>query len=273
MNIEQLVTERLHREAAGRSPDQLLASTLDKVATTPQVKLLWPRRAAVVERRRPNRPLFAIAALLVSIGLLGALAIAGGRNIEQTTPTPSAPDETSNTIGPALPVAVANLPSGRYHADTQLESYWRWDLGTPSPAPEVMPLDAYEGRFMGARARVTFDLPAGWSTDGERVYKEGTTPSDGPVFHVGAISRVYRYPCSWSGGTSVDPLSTWSVEGTALALTSSWPDATGPTAVAFGGLAGLYCGSEDTRRFRRRRVQMAGRAHCLSTRAVGGTPL
>ena len=103
-----------------------------------------------------------------------------------------------------------------------------------------MALDAYGGHFMGARARVTFDVPAGWSSDGKNVYKEGRTASDGPVLHVGAIGRVNSDPCKWSGGSSVDPLAIWSVEGTALALTSSWPDATGPNAVTVGGLAGMY---------------------------------
>jgi len=238
MNIERLVTERLQQDANGRAPDGLLATTLEEVSATPQQRALWPRRAKAASTRRSNRPLLAIAATIVLVGLLGALAVAGGRHpTEETKPTLPPTPNPATAVG-SMPVAIGPLPPGRYHVDAQLENYWPPDSG--SQPPDLLPLDANRGAFMGAMARVTFDLPVGWAFDGRDVFKAGSAGADSLTLHVGGIARVYSDPCRWSGETSVDPASVWSVEGLSRAFTEWWPTATGPTPATIGGLAGRY---------------------------------
>jgi hypothetical protein len=87
MNIQNLVAERLRRDAVGRAPDHLLVATLARVAVIPQDTQWRPRRPVLSGWRRPGRPLWAVAMAVLSAGVVGALAIFGG----QTRPAPILP--------------------------------------------------------------------------------------------------------------------------------------------------------------------------------------
>jgi len=118
-------------------------------------------------RRGPSRPLLAIAATLVVLGLLGSPAVLGGH----PTPTPS----PSIGLRPLTPGIVV-IP----------QTSW---LGQPVASSDQ------QGSFM------QLTVPAGWTTDDQgRVFKaDGTAPA-GMGIEIGTVSAVYADPCHWTKG-------------------------------------------------------------------------
>jgi hypothetical protein len=117
VNIEELVAGRLRRDAAGRAPDSLLVATLAKVAVIPQDTLWRPRRPRVGGWHPMRRPLMAVAVTLFSIGVVGALAILGGRNVVPTPVSPSSSPLPSSTPSPTSSATLAGRIGLAYGID------------------------------------------------------------------------------------------------------------------------------------------------------------
>jgi hypothetical protein len=181
VNLERLVTDWLRAEAPPRAPDGLLSSTLNRVAATAQPRVVWGRRWPAGSRR-PSRPLLAIAATLVGLGLLGALAVGGGPSPRPLTSTPTQSPQTA----------------------------------TPTASPSARPLAP--GQQILARAtwtaldeqtvtsRMVFNVPAGWMTDDQgRIFKVREGSPNGIGMQLGTIKAVYADPCHWAAGLAQLP--------------------------------------------------------------------
>ena len=189
MNADRVITDWLRGSAPARAPQQLLNSTIERIATTPQ-ELKGTARIRVLTRRRPNSRMLLIAAALVGGALLGSQLVAGGRHdlrpspADQTfSPGPSAPLPT------AAPLPTPALPAVRGTLSTAGVTVYE---GALSPG-------RYETGVDGAAFSVQFTVPAGWSWDGRALRKGGPGLPDGAaVFFYGGPLQVYADPCHWA---------------------------------------------------------------------------
>jgi dipeptidyl aminopeptidase/acylaminoacyl peptidase len=90
VNLERHVTDWLRTEAPPRAAERLLETTLARVATTPQPRVGWWRPSALDRSSRSSRPLLALAAGLLGLGLLGGVSLVGGL-LTTESPAPTVP--------------------------------------------------------------------------------------------------------------------------------------------------------------------------------------
>lgn len=197
MNIERLVSVRLHEDAAGRAPDGLLAATLDRVATIPQERTLW-RRRSIVKPRRGSRPLLTIAATLVALSLVGALAILGNPRPDpahvRATATPAPTPTPTSSLVP--------LPDSRRSVLRYSDDETAVPDGPLSPGSYTLDyIYAVQDTF-----RTHFTVPAGWAWSGSYLSKGGVGPPNGAaiLFYEGPLD-IYSDPCHWAAAHSPQP--------------------------------------------------------------------
>jgi hypothetical protein len=122
------------------------------------------------------------------------------------------PTASASADSPAI--GAGPLAAGRHHIDVHLSSF-AGGVFTP-----------------GGRARVSFDLPAGWrGEDGWAIVKGDPDSPSGLVMTPVTVHRVYIEPCEWSLGNLADGPLARSLDGLAEALTAWWGVgfAAGPT--------------------------------------------
>jgi hypothetical protein len=245
-------------------PDRVLDKVLDALPATPQRRPFWS-----AWRFRPMnsafKPAMATAAVVLA-GFVGLTLLQGSGPPGVAAPGSASPAGSASLapLTQSRPVPSAGpMTAGRYHFDVQLYNYLGSHAEQPGATP---PLGADGDAFPGGTARVTFDVPAGWSGEGgSAILKGGAQPPDGLAFAAMTIDRVYLDPCRWeiaeSRGAFADPPLMRSLDGLAEALTAWWgvgfaapaptlppdasfgptlPSATQPTTVALGGLEGRY---------------------------------
>jgi hypothetical protein len=247
--LERIVIDRLQADAPSRAPDRLLRSTLDRVADTPQERVLWrpQNRRATRQReagRNPTRARF--AALMLAFLVLGVVGVAflfrpAGVVGPETETTPPRPTSTSPRETPSLPpradsqpVGVGPLAAGRYHVDVQVYGYRAVDF------------DNTDARLAGGAARLSFRLPEGWHGDGRSVYKEGNSAPATIRLAPSTVARVYRDPCDPTPPI-VESSLVRTVDGLAETLSKRWlgapetrPTTTEPVALTLDGFDSRY---------------------------------
>ena len=170
-----------------------------------------------------------VVAGVVGISLLPGTAGTGVGAPASPSPSPSAsPDSSAVGSGP--------LSAGRYHILVLLHNY----LGStytvqPGSTPPAEPIP-------GGVARVSFDLPAGWSGyEGWSVSKGEGTSSELAMAPM-TIDRVYWDSCRWNReGSIADGPFMETLGGLETALAGSWDGtATQRSIVTFAGFDGRY---------------------------------
>jgi hypothetical protein len=152
------------------------------------------------------------------------------------TPAPCAPGAaTPNADSRAVPTGP--MSAGLYHLDINLCRYVTTNQGTGV-------------RVQGGLARVTFEVPAGWSGNGSGILKGGGNPPGGLAMAPWTINRVYIEPCRTTGAESrgdlADPPLMRTLDGIGIALSDWWggagdsPLATKPTNATLAGMPGRY---------------------------------
>lgn len=249
-----------------RDPDEIIAAWLDD---GPNDLSESTRRAIVtgvraLPRRRPGpfyggtpMPGFtrlAVAALVISLTAISlAVVVPGGREpgpgvAISPSPTTTASPRPSLRDGQA--VGNGLLIAGRYHIDVQLYNYLIIYDAQPSTEP---PGPAGRPPTPGGTARVSFDLPDGWTGSGWAIKKHDADPPGGLSMAPVTMDRVYLDPCNWVQGDLADPSLMQKLEPLAEALSAWWdgdpsgdrfaptsPTATVPTNVSIAGLEGRY---------------------------------
>ena len=174
-------------DGATALPDRVLDQVLDQLPTTPQRRAWWPARRF----RAMNLPArIAVAAAVVAVvAVVGVGVVPRGGGVGDARPTVT-PVPTPSPTPVALPSAGALAP-GVYA------------IGAGAITP----------------VRMTFTVPAGWSTSDGLVYKlRGSSASpprveegDGVMLFTWVVSHVYTDVCHWQGtlkavGTTADQL-------------------------------------------------------------------
>jgi hypothetical protein len=144
------------------------------------------------------------------------------------------------TLGPDLLSTPARpMSAGRHHLDVHLRVHPRvvvdpGDGSSPYPATSAI-------------ARVSFDLPAGWSGNDRVIVKGDAQAPDGLSFAPWTIQTIHRIPCSATQQTTEDPPNLWTVDGLTGAVQRWWPGsdsrspvASKPTDVTLSDLPGRY---------------------------------
>ena len=153
------------------------------------------------------------AAAVAAVAVIGAIAIPKGGGAAVQPPASPTPVPTPSPSPIPLP-SIGALAAGTYSIDA----------GTDTPL------------------RLTFTVPAGWSTDGGFVYKDpGPGAASPPPFSVGKLlvvswilSLVYTDVCHWQG--TLVPVGTADQFATLLANQKGRTAST-PTDVVLGGSA------------------------------------
>jgi len=214
-------TERAVRswleEGATALPDRVLDAVLDQLPATPQRRPWWPLRLAGRNVYRLAAAAAIVVVTIIAVSLLPAL-----RSPRLTGAVPSGP-----------------MTAGRYHIDIRLYAY-------PEPfdgAPTV--------RVPSGVARVSFDVPDGWSGTGQAIVKDVPDPSRILSVAPWTIASVNLVPCYDIEGATADPRLMRTLDGLATALTERWrseddrflasmPTATSPTTITLAGSPGRY---------------------------------
>ena len=191
-------------------PDRVLDTVLDQLPATPQRRAPWPVRR-LLDMNIPTRIAVAAAAVL-ALAVIGVIAIPRGSGVAGLGATSSPTPVSTPTPSPVPLPSTGALAPGTYLLDA----------GSDIPV------------------RLTFTVPAGWSTDGGFVYKN---PAPGeaspPPNSVGRllvvtwiVSHVYTDACHWQG--TLVPVGTADQFATLLA-NQKGRTATAPTDVVLGG--------------------------------------
>jgi hypothetical protein len=231
-------------------PDRVLDKVLDQLPATPQRRRV--RQARRFTQMNSSLKLGVAAAAVVVAGVVGINLLPG--NARTGVGAPASPSPSPSASPDSSAVGSGPLSAGRYHILVRLHNY----LGStytvqPGATPLAEPIP-------GGVARVSFDLPAGWSGfEGWAVGKGIDTASELAMLPV-TLERVFIEPCRWSQGNLADPPLVKTLDGLAEALTVWWgvgssagptlapgttfaptlPTATKPTNVTLAGLGGRY---------------------------------
>ncbi len=214
--------------------DWVLDTVLDQLPATPQHRPAWPMRRVPV-MNNIGKLLLAAAAVVVVV-IVGSRMLSGSSDVAGG-PLASQP----STPGSSKPPAGTGLPSG---GSVTVGSYTI--AFTPHHLEHGVPV-AFEAPY-----RITFDVPAGWSSLGWGITKRDGGPPEGMWMAPWDIGTVYVDPCHReAGGTADGPLMR-SDEGVAEALSDWWgvepqfdraptaPIASHPEPVSFAGYDGQY---------------------------------
>ena len=237
-SFERIVSDRLRAEAPLHAPDYLLVRTLQRVTQTRQATR---RVIGTPERIAVRMTLFAAAAVtavvvLAFVGLRFLPGLNGPDGGPGGLPTwTGATPSPSPTVQP-LPVD-SELEPGRYYVDVALHNYWNDVENVPDDAVQIGDGTANAGDT----ARITFEVPSGWSAvDGRTIVKDGAGAN--LTVSPWAVDRVFTEPCAWLSGGNADPPMMQSLDGLAGALVAWWdgaadrPNATQPTQTSLAGL-------------------------------------
>ena len=226
-------------------PERVLDKVLDQLPATPQRRRRWQARRFTQMNSTFKVGIAAAAAVL--IGVVGINMLPGSARTGMGAPASLSPSPSPSAS--SQPIPAGQMMAGRYHIEVPLYSFPSTTDGTVDLTP-------------GGVARVSFDVPPGWSGEGGYAVLKDGEPEVGLVPHT--IDRVYLEPCSWIGaearGDIADPPLRRTLDGLAEALTAWWgvgfsagptlapgssfpptrPIATKPTNVTFAGLDGRY---------------------------------
>ena len=173
-------------------PDRVLDRVLDQLPATPQRRRWWP------VRRFPNVNsafwMGAAATTVILVGVIGTALLPGGIRPGGGAPTSANPSSGARADSQAVP--VGSLTAGRYHVDVKL----------------LRDSSTGEGeRRAGGVARVSFDLPAGWTGFGDSLEGPGWAILKGEASSPGgmamapwAVDRFYLDPCHTIGAEARD---------------------------------------------------------------------
>jgi hypothetical protein len=236
-------------------PDRLLDSVLDQLPTTQQ-RRSWGPALRLPQMNSTFKLLMAAAAVVVaaviSFNLLrddsmpGVGAPAAVDLGLRASPTTSGSPGTDPAVD-SNPVGSGPMTPGRYHIDRVLD-HWATSGGS---------------RTRGGMARVTFDVPDGWSGfEGFAITKSSAGSSGELAIAPMAVESVYPDPCRWLTGSKAHGPADWdrgrTMQGLADGLWTSWatdntpgysprdgaaltaPKATLPVDVTLGGFQARY---------------------------------
>ena len=210
-------------------PDRVLDQVLDQLPATPQRRPL--SRVPGSARASSAFKLTTAAAAVVAAAIVAIDLFTAG----------SSPGVGAAPASQAVPHGT--MAPGRYHIDINV---YRYRPGTTGDDTSV--------RLRGGVARVSFDVPAGWTGMGWAIVKGEAAAPDGVSVAPWTVQRVYRDPCHTVGaegrGDIADPPLVGTLDGLAGALTTWWaadgrfaptsPTATKPTNAPLAGFPGQY---------------------------------
>ena len=184
-------------EGATALPDSVLDAVLDQVPTTPQRRSRWPARRLPEMHftlRLAVGAAAVVAAFLIGFGLWnGGQAPAAGGGAQGPTAGPSASPSSSapaasSPVGAPVPVPNGPMTAGRYYID--LQTYRAWPPSFGVTAAGWQPYGV---------ARVSFEVPDGWTGLGWAIVKDGARPSEHLSMAPWSIGSVFIDPCHWKG--------------------------------------------------------------------------
>ena len=213
-------------------PDRVLDPVLDQLPSTPQRRHRWQARRS--PRMNATLKIVSAAAAVVVVGVIGlnllpGSALPGVGAVATASPSPSPTASASGGSGAVESVALraGPLEAGRYHIDLELQDSSASADGTPTP---------------GGVARVTFDIPNGWTGfEGWAINKAGAGTSGELALAPLTIESIFLDPCHWTGDAERRGASDWergrTMNGLADGLWTSWASDTGPGYAARDGFA------------------------------------
>ena len=238
------------------SADRVRKAVLAQLDTTPQ-RRLW----SSARRFAQMNNVFKLAAATVGVVLVVVVGItllpgSGQHSGAPAAATPSAPAAaTRSAPAAATPIALGTPAPCAFSADTPNAQSPAVPTGTMSAGSYDIDINLCRYvtttqntgvRVEGGRARITFEVPAGWSGNGSGILKDAGNPPGGLAIAPWTINRVYLQPCHTTGGESADPPFVRTLGGLGIALSDWWvgggelPTSTKPTSTTLAGMPAVY---------------------------------
>lgn len=228
--------------------DRVLDSVLDQLPATPQRRRTWQARRSPLMINVFKLAMAAAAVVLVGVVGFNLLPGASQSGVGGAVPASPSPSPSASASPESQAVGSGLLAPGRYHIDRELDDWTTSGDGSRTP---------------GGVARVTFDVPDGWTgVDDFAISKASAGTSGALALAPMAIASIFPDPCHWSGLAGRQGAADWergyTMDGLANGLWTSWasanvpgysarlgiaptsPIATKPTTVTLAGLDARY---------------------------------